>query len=387
MNRLTSGLLGSSLCAYAFGGLCLLLPNEAHAYSCYIAYIHGSGSRLQDAPFHEGFNAIPADPADGGDRIEAEWTPDRSPADTTYNSFTFRSSKAELGNDGCAVFRVGYDGIQGWWQDGAAALTAAQLNDFITEYDIPDGNLIIIAHSMGGLVGRWILNQGVPNAPYYNYSGDYARIVQKTKYMITLSTPHGGTQLADAVYGEADHYFSDAAADIARWFAGQDQTDARWSMRRAYMQDAATSWLGDEGRISMIYTVAGYSVEDDAGEGLDDDGKLQIAWGSVCYRSSWVNGDGTLCDVTNTLGDGLVELTSSEGVLPYGGTMQGAYQNWLEMRDNHNQIRYDMHYAPVYDLIANTTQDNYPGTYIASWGLNLPCSTTLLCQGSGAEHF
>jgi len=371
-----------SVCAGAAYGAFFLSPAQAQAAPCYIAYIHGSGSQLQNNTTHEGFY-------NDGDSIEKYWNPDS--AASTYDSFTYRSSKGWAGAQACAIYRVGYNGLSSWWADDAAGVVASQINDFISEYNIADGNLIIVTHSMGGIVGRWILDNGVGNAPYYNYNGDYARIVQKTKYMISVDAPHGGTQVADAIYGEADHYFSDAAGVMALWFGGQDRSDARNSLRRNYMSDAA-NWMGDAGRYSTIYTVAGNSVDDDAGEGMGDDGSLQTAWAGVCYRRAWFNGEGSLCGsacvyfplvgciftaatFSNTAGDGLVELWSGNGYRRSGALIQGAYTKWLEIHDNHNQGRYDKHYGAVKDLLSQTTQNNYPGTYIADHGLNLPCSS------------
>lgn len=356
---------------------------------CYVAYIHGSGTDLQYAGDHDGFGDwIPTNAGDGGGWIEREWTPDRSPANTTYNSFTYYSSRQYDPAQACAVFRVGYNGLDYWWESDAAGLVAQQLNQFISQWSIPDGEMTIITHSMGGVVGRWILNNGVENAPFFNYNGDYATIARKTKAIITVMAPHSGTQVADAIYGEADHFISDGEGAIALLFGGQDRSNARNSMRRAYMRDAAT-WMGDDGRSTTIYTVGGNSVDDDAGEGMEDDENLQISWQAVCYERGWLNGGGTLCGFpliagitfTPVIGDGLVELFSAKGTLPSGWRasvapkfIQGARRDWLELHDNHNQGRYDKHFANVIDNIAGTSGSGYPGSYIGAHGLDFPCS-------------
>jgi hypothetical protein len=383
------------------------LWKKSHHFPCYVAYIHGSGSQLQNAEIHEGFG-VP------GDSIEQQWTPDNS----TINSFTYYSSRQYDPDSACAIYRVGYNGLSAWYADDAAGQVATQINQFIDEYAIPDSELIIITHSMGGVLGRWILNNGVATAPYYNYSGqDYERIAQKTKYMITIQAPHWGSQVADAIYGQADNYFSDAAGAIAVEFAGQDQSEARNSIRREYMRDA-TLWLGDAGRYRTLYTVAGESVDDDAGEGMENDGQLQTAWAGVCYRRAWFNGWGSLCNLSdiaflgavgaavgaatfdNVAGDGLVERLSAAGqryIVPAStsihrgrppgigtspdapprppqpvlSSIEGAYRHWLDIHDNHNQGRFDMHYAPITDNVSGTQTSNYPGSYIGSYGLAL----------------
>lgn len=376
-------------------GMLVALPAaEAMAQTapCYVAYIHGSGTDLQYATDYEGFdNWIPTNAGEGGGWIEREWTPDRSPANTTVNSFTYYSSRQYDPARACAAFRVGYDGLDYWWEANAAGKVAEQLNQFITSWSIPDGQLTIITHSMGGIVGRWILNNGVNNAPFFNYNGDYATIARKAKALITVMAPHSGTQVADAIYGEADHFISDGEAYIALVFGGQDRSNARNSMRRAYMHDAAT-WMGDAGRSTTLYTVGGDSVDDDAGEGMEDDGNLQLAWQAVCYARGWLNGGGTLCGIplvagitfTPVVGDGLVELFSSVGTLPStggwrGGSLtrrfiEGARREWLQVHDNHNQGRYDKHWANVIDKIAGTSGSAYPGSYIGAHGLDFPCS-------------
>jgi hypothetical protein len=390
--KVAAGLLGVGFSAAAF-----FVTHRAEAAPCYIAYVHGSGSDLQYITTHSGFDTwIPSTSGEGGDWIEREWTPDRSPNVTTTNSFTYYSSRSYDPAQACAIFRVGYNGYDYWWQNDAAGLVARQINQFIDQEAIPDGRLIIVTHSMGGVLGRWILDNGVANAPFYNYNGDdYEKIVRKTQYMITVDAPHGGTQVADAIYGEADHYFSDAGGAMALIFGGQDRSNARDSLRRGYMADAAT-WMGDAGRYRTIYTVGGDSVEDDAGEGMDADGDLQTAWGGVCYRRAWFNGWGALCGVpgvavftfNDVAGDGLVELASAGGtilkasfvaVITHTNVIAGARRNWLNIHDNHNQGRYDMHSAPIHDLIGNATQNNYPGSYIGQYGLNLPCSAGALC--------
>src|SRR3712207_8950907 len=69
----------------------------------------------------------------------------RPPRSTLFPYTTlFRS-----GDDGCRVWRVGYDGKQQWGHDRAAGRVAASLHDFIEQHDIPDGKLALVGHSMG----------------------------------------------------------------------------------------------------------------------------------------------------------------------------------------------------------------------------------------------
>jgi hypothetical protein len=384
-----------TLSALAGAGAVMATLGSAHAAPCYIAYVHGSSSSDDNSTdtLHEGFDN------GAGDRLEGKWRSNNS----IFNSFTYYSSRQYDPAKACAIFRVGYNGKNYWWENDSAGVVATQLNQFIDEYNIPDGQLIIVTHSMGGLVTRWILDNGVANSPYFNYNGNYSRIVQKTKYQISVQAPHGGTQVADAIYGEANNYFGDAAGAIARWFGGQDRTNARNSMRRSYMGDAAT-WMGDAGRYRTIYSIAGDSTENDSGTGTQNDKDLQTAWSGVCYRRSAINGWGSLCGsgilfavspvifgAINaatfdwTPGDGLVEQASGHGRIlrPVGGgwrgatgptQVQGAFKQWLTVRHNHNHARYDELYAPIVDGLASVSQNNYVGSYIGTYGTNLPCS-------------
>jgi hypothetical protein len=348
------------------GGSILVRPPSARAAEpCYMAFVHGSGSNFHDEDPQSSF------------AIDSYWSPGGGDA----MSFIFQSAR-RWAEDGCIVWRVGYDGDQQWWHERAAGRVAASLHDFIDLYDIPDGKLILVGHSMGGVVARYVINSGVPQAPYYNeYTWldprmDYDLVRRKTAYLISLQSPHTGSQAADSLYGNADHMLSNGAGDIARAFDIKDPTPATGVMTRAYMEAAGAlgGEMADEGRQVPIYSVAGLSTDDESGNGSDNDGDLSLAWVMLCYKRGAANSWGAACrwDVWNfkTIpGDGLVERASGHGQWLRGApngqsTISGMLKPWLDVTHNHNHGRWDDLIAPILDFRTMTTTAYYLGGYV-----------------------
>jgi hypothetical protein len=341
---------------------------------CFVAFIHGSGDDLHD----EGPDSA---------RVESYWTPDGTP----QSSFTHQAGRQwDTSGGACAIWRVGYDGNQAWWSDRAAGRVARSLRDFIDQYAIPDGRLVLIGHSMGGLVARYVVNNGTPGAPYFNeYKAldermDYELVRRKTAYLITVQAPHAGSQGADALYGSADHTFTNTSAGVIKLLGWRALTQATAVMTRPYLEAAGAPGgeMGDEGRAVPMYTIAGVSTDGGAGTGMEADGKLDLAWTFLCYKSAARNSWGAGCrwDFWNfaaTAGDGLVERASAHGLwlrksangLPGVG---GARAAWLDLTHNHNQGRFDALAAPITDLRAGWKTQAYPGSYVGSFGLALP---------------
>lgn len=328
MRTLTMSLLAMALV--------LGLASGASAQRCFVAYVHGRGDDLTGHT---------------QDQLEAEyWSLGNTYSSATYYGATVR---------GCTVFRVGYDGSSAFWDSRAAGSVASQINGFISQQGIQAGELIIVAHSMGGLVVRWIMNNGVAGAPYYNYAGqNYAQIVSRTHHFITIQSPHMGTEAADALFGEADSWYSDALGGITTFFGIDSGDAAANAMRRQYMHDAGSSWMGDGGRTRRMYTIAGFTTFSGSGNGETNDGLLELAWGGICNRSHAVNL--WLCGEDDyEAGDGLVEENSAMGryrhydsgswYLAYldagwvgdSNYVTGARTDWLRVEHNHQQGRHD----------------------------------------------
>jgi hypothetical protein len=355
-------------------------PGEARAAGgrCYMAFIHGSGDNFFDENPRASARESP---------LSRYWSSDGS----NFNSFAYYAARVWAGEQGCLVWRVGYDGNQQWWSDRAAGKVAASLHDFIDQNNIPDGKLILIAHSMGGVVARYVLGNGAPQAPYYNEYAwqnarmDYDLVRRKTAYLITLQAPHTGTQAADSLYGDADHGLSNGGGNIAKLFNIKDPTPATSTMTRAYMEAAGAlgGEMADEGRLVNIYTVSGGSTEDESGTNTDTDDDLSLAWVMLCYKRGAANSWGAACqwDVWNfeTIpGDGLVERRSGHGQwLRPGGSggpngaplISGALQPWLDITHNHNHGRWDDLIAPIVDYVALKMGQHYLGQYV---GANRP---------------
>jgi pimeloyl-ACP methyl ester carboxylesterase len=338
-----------------------LLGARAAAASCYVAFVHGSGEDMHDEP-------------EGSARIDRYWSSDGG----TGNSFVHGMARTS----GCVIWRLGYDGNQQWWSDRAAGKVAKSLHDFIDAYGIGDGELTLVGHSMGGVVIRYVVNSGMPGAPYYNeYTWlderiDYDLVRRKTGRIIAVQAPHTGAQSADALFGRADHAVTNTGADVIKILGWRDITNATGVMTRPYMEAAGAPGgeMGDEGREVPLYTVGSYALEDGSSLGMDDDDKLDTAWVLLCYKRGAMNSWGAACrwDVWNfetVAGDGLVERATSHGWWMRGnptgtGGILGARQAFLDVLHNHNQGRYDALAANLRDLIRGDSRTAHLGSYL-----------------------
>jgi hypothetical protein len=349
-------------------GWAVAVPARASP-ACYVAFVHGSGDDFHDAPA-----GLASGPIDG------YWQVDGRP-DT---SFIAAAGRIADGPAACAVWRVGYDGNQQWWSDRAAGKVASSLHDFIDSYAIPDGALTIVGHSMGGVVARYVVNSGAPAAPYYNeYVGldprmDYDLVRRKTGRIITVQSPHAGTQSADALFGRADHNVTNVGADLIKVMGWREITNATGVMTRPYMEAAGAPGgeMGDEGRQVPLYTIAGTDTGDASGAGMDDDSKLDLAWALLCYKRGASNSWGAACrwDVWNfeaVAGDGLVERASAHGLWLRGSAngaagIFGARQPWLDVVHNHNQGRYNLLAGAIQNLVDQSRTSERLGSYLGS---------------------
>lgn len=352
--------------AIVFGVWLLCVSTPALSQErCYMAFIHGSGDNFHDLD--------PSAPA-----LENYW----AAGGQQFNSFVYYAARLWAGDAGCKVWRVGYDGNQQWWSDRAAGKVAASLHDFIDQHNIPDGKLILIGHSMGGVVARYVVGNGVPQAPYYNEYAwqnsrmDYDLVRRKTGYVISVQSPHTGTQAADSLYGNADNGFSNTAASVVRLFNFRERTPATDVLTRGYMEVAGGPGgeLADGGRETVIYTIAGTDCGDASGMGTDLDGDLDLAWIMLCYKTGARNSWGATCqwdfwNFKSTAGDGLVERSSSHGWwmrarIGGQGTPGGRWRHWLDAIHNHNQGRYDAMAGNIEDKVRGGTTRAFLGSYV-----------------------
>ncbi len=293
-----------------FAALAVLCPGASRAAPCYVAYVHG---KLSSTPGSSGpSNLTPGSGATDTDRRNY-WR--RGPSDT-YGDFVLYSGIAR----GCAVLVTGYDGTAAFW-DAAAGAVAQQINAFVAQNAVPDGQLVLVGHSLGGLVARWIVNNGVGGAAYYNYNGDYATVARKTKTVITVATPHLGSPDADAVYGTSDTLCGNFVGALAGWLG--ERSDATYWLRTFQLEyaSASGSWMGGAGQYS-------------------DSGSASTA---AFGPRSWSNGQ----------------------------WVQGARRDWVRMDHDHHHARLDDQLLPLRDNVRGVSTSYFPGSYVGSFGLAL----------------
>ena len=335
------------------------LAGQAQA-QCYIAYVHGKGDDLS--------------PGVVDDTARANYW--RRDASDTYGDFV-RYSRG-----GCTTLITGYNGRASFWDPDSAGRVAQQINDFITQHNIQPGQLRIISHSMGGLVTRWILNNGSPGSPYYNFRGEnYARIRTATSYFITVATPHLGSEAADAVYGSSDTL----CGNFVGWVMGAlgERNRATDYLRRINLEYASVpsgGWLGDSARTTRMYTIATRRQD---GLGTTQDILLAGVWECLGNNDDtcWIWGEG--CGDIDEPGDGLVSYDSGRGRYERSGSTSGlawssgtwvvgARTAWLDSDFNHHQVRLDAQQRRIENRTTGAASSYWMGSYIGSNGTQLP---------------
>ncbi len=354
---------------------------------CYIAFVHGSGSHFgrkdgyKDADFE-----APDDPVINMiGNMETSWNPDAREAKTN-RSLTYHASRRygqDLGwGSGCATVRIGYNGYQPWYHEEAAGRVASRLAQFIDYVGIPAHRLVVVTHSMGGLVMRHILNHANPQALYYNPT--YQKVSEATKYAITIQAPHTGSPAADAMYLEAN-YLGDVVAGVGKLLNIREGDRRTESMRQLFMRRwVADGSMNDEARTVPLFTIGGRTTAPEAAgasPAMSEDGLLDQIWQALCLKSGGANLLGALCgfDIDETPGDGFVTLNSAHGISPTsfrapGIPLKGAHTKWLTVDHNHHQGRYDARIARIEDHLSGVVQYDTLGFYIGWLGHNLPGS-------------
>jgi hypothetical protein len=327
-------------------------------------------------------------------------------------------------DNSCIYFRVGWNGYVEWYHDAAVGAAARRLASYLDMYNVQDGELTIVSHSMGGLVARHILNHASPNSMYYDPA--FERISRATKRLVTIQAPHAGATSADAAMGVLagrDFPNDSAAALIAAGLRCRDRRTVSLTTGSVWSRvDDGT--MGDEGRTVPIYTIAGYGTGETSGTGstmfMSLDYTAHIASMGLCYEAGWANDNGGFCGqlpcwrtslgaawVRSTRGlgplvvvqlttcgfnrlqfrasdqfDGLVDTRSAHGFLPQGPKFRGPdggrpplpidiellagpKVKYLTMGANHNQGRLSIwqakgRYEDSYNFEAVAT----PGVYI-----------------------
>lgn len=144
---------------------------------------------------------------------------------------------------------INCDFEQYMWDSRAAGCLAQQLTDFINAKGITD--LVVITHSNGGNVMRWILSNPTWDSRYPN-------IISKIRWVNALAPSSKGTPLADAV--TSGTVFEQALG----WLLGY-ASDAVKMQQVSWMVYYNANWLyGTSGRPALpkgFWDVVGTDVE------------------------------------------------------------------------------------------------------------------------------
>jgi hypothetical protein len=200
------------------------------------------------------------------------------------------------------------------WDSAAAGCLAGQLTSFISAKGITD--LVVITHSNGGNVMRWIMSNPTWDSRYPN-------IIAKTRWVNALAPSSLGTPLADAVMNGS---IFEAAVG---WLLGY-QSDAVRMQQTSWMSYYNSTWLvGTSGRPALpkgFWNVVGTDVETAVWDGDSYCGGYSLNLG-LEITQAWLAG----CS------DGFLNCTSQNGA----GTLwfnDTAYTNGDEPL-SHNQSR------------------------------------------------
>jgi hypothetical protein len=135
------------------------------------------------------------------------------------------------------------------WTNGAAGCLAGQLTNFINNNNIDD--MIVITHSNGGNVMRWILSNPT-------WDARYPAIINTTSKVTALAASSLGTPLANAVVS------GNVFEQILGWLLGF-ASDAVKMQQTSWMAYYNTNWLlGTSGRPALpvpFRNVVGSDVE------------------------------------------------------------------------------------------------------------------------------
>lgn len=143
---------------------------------------------------------------------------------------------------------INCDFTQYMWHEDAAGCLAGQLQSFIASRGITD--LVVITHSNGGNVMRWIMSNPT-------WDSRYPGIISRIRWVNALAPSSAGTPLADAVM--AGNVFESALG----WLMGY-KNDAVRMQQVSWMATYNADWLyGTSGRPSLprsFYSVVGTDV-------------------------------------------------------------------------------------------------------------------------------
>ena len=199
------------------------------------------------------------------------------------------------------------------WEAGAAGCLAGQLHGFVTSRNITD--LVVITHSNGGNVMRWILSNPT-------FDSRYPTIISRIRWVNAVAASSAGTPLADAVI--SGNVFEAALG----WLLGYQNDAVRMQQVSWMAYYNANNMKGTSGRPALpkgFWNVVGTDVS-------------SAPWSSQAYCAGYTQSVG-LEFTQNWLAscsDGFLNCTSQRaaGSLWFNDTSRTG-GNFL----NHNQSR------------------------------------------------
>lgn len=182
---------------------------------------------------------------------------------------------------------VNCDFEQYMWHSAAAGCLAGQLSSFISSKAITD--LVVITHSNGGNVMRWIMSNPT-------YDARYPNIIAKIRWVNALAPSSAGTPLANAVI--AGNVFESSVG----WLLGY-KSDAVRQQQTSWMATYnANNLYGTSGRPALpkgFWTVVGTDVD-------------TAPWDGDSYCGGWFENVGleTTQLWLNSCSDGFLDCSS-----------------------------------------------------------------------------
>lgn len=185
---------------------------------------------------------------------------------------------------------VNCDFEQFMWTDAAAGCLADQLHSFISNKNIDD--LVVITHSQGGNVMRWILSNPT-------WDGRYPDIIDAVRWVNAIAPSSLGTPLADAVIN------GNSFEQILGFILGYE-SDAVRQQQVSWMTYYNQDWLlGTAGRPATpvgFWSIVGSDVESSPFDSDSYCGEIQYQI-ALEVTQAWLN----------NCSDGFINCSSQTG--------------------------------------------------------------------------
>jgi hypothetical protein len=210
---------------------------------------------------------------------------------------------------------INCDFTQYMWNSGAAGCLAGQLSGFISSKGITD--LVVITHSNGGNVMRWIMSNPT-------YDSRYPGIISKIRWVNAIAPSSAGTPLADAVTS------GNVFESVLGWLLGYQNDAVRMQQVSWMAHYNANNLYGTSGRPGLpkgFWSVVGTDV-------------VSGFWASQAYCAGYSQSVGL--EITQnwlaSCSDGFLNCSSQEaaGTRWFRDTSATGGKNL-----NHNQSRRD----------------------------------------------